>query len=310
MQTHSDLWLVIINPASAGGRGKKRWPRLKRSLEERNILFHFVISENEDDIRTILKVEYEKGIRNFSILGGDGSFHILVNAVMHHGWPLQDIRLALFPAGTGNDWRKTHEIRNDPDHVAELIARGSFVSHDVASIRSAENSWWYVNLLGAGLDAAAVDVYHKRMSGLPIGKIKYILALLVALLGYRRQDVTIHCDDRDIYSGKFLNLNLAIGGYSGGGMHTVPHARFNDGRLEGVLVPRISFFKILLNLPGLFNGKYVELEEVQTFSGRMVQMKFSQPNRIDADGEIMENSREFIVEIIPQALKVASAVVL
>ena len=295
-------WLIIINPASAGGKGIKRWPRLMKALEDENIPFDHVIPEGAEGIHAALKESHEQGIRNFGILGGDGSLNLLVNSIMHLGLTLEDIHVALFPAGTGNDWRRTHGIRNDPRHVVELIRKNRFVRHDIARVEYNSQTSYFVNLLGAGLDAKAVEVYHRSLSTWPIGKLKYVLSLLVALFQYSRQQIRISYDGQEVYSGKFLNLNLAIGEYSGGGMHTVPHANFRDGKLELVLVPKIPFLKILVNLPGLFNGNYINLKEIKTFSAKEVELRFSQANRIEADGEIMEASERFRVEVMAMSV--------
>ena len=114
-------------------------------------------------------------------------------------------------------------------------------------------------------------------------------------------------DGKSIFNDAILNFNLGIGKFSGGGIMTIPNAIFNDGVLNGVYVKDIAAYKILLNIPNLFNGKYTHLKEVEQFSGSRINLEFTEDQWIEADGELMGPSNKYQIEVLPRVFRIISA---
>ena len=304
----ADHWLIIINPEAAGGNARKLWPKYS-GVFNGSIDFTQHTSLGLEDMTQTISRAYQTGTRNFAILGGDGSMNVLINALFQiPEIETKSVRVALLPAGTGNDWKRTHNIPQEAAEILKLMQKDSFVWHDLGKVSYSMKNQYFINLLGTGLDAKAVRFYHSHTSRWGIGKLKYMAALLMALFSYRRVRVKMHLDHASELklNGKVLNLNIGIGKYSGGGIRTIPHANFNDGKLEGVVVEKIGLFKVLLNLPNLFNGKYIQLKEVGCFSTKHVKLEFENPEYIEADGELMGPAKEYEVEVIPSGIHVLS----
>jgi YegS/Rv2252/BmrU family lipid kinase len=305
----TEKWAIIINPASATGKGRKIWPSLQKALVKKNIPFVYEFSEQPDDIYKLVVKYLKKEFLQFAILGGDGSLHLLVNSLMKvNPDQLSKIKVAFFPAGTGNDWRKTHGIRMDFHHTLELILKNQFSEHDVGVVKYQGETRYFINILGAGLDAKAVSIYHKYISGIKIGKFKYILSLILALLRYKKDKVRMECDGQLITKQPILNLNIGICQYSGGGMRTIPHAKYDDGILEGVWILKIGLIKVILNLKKLFNGTYIEMKEISQFRGKEINLEFEKDTMIEADGEILGPADKFEIGIIPSAIRIVSGI--
>jgi diacylglycerol kinase family enzyme len=73
--------------------------------------------------------------------------------------------------------------------------------------------------------------------------------------------------------------------YYGGGMQVAPTADPEDGLLEVVFIGDTSKLRFLGNLPKVFSGKHVEVEGVQTFSAREVEIVADRPFAVYADGD-------------------------
>jgi len=307
MKMGHNSWLIIINPESAAGKGKKVWPILKSRLEHHSIPYKSEFSNYVGHVEELVKQYYNKGYRKIGILGGDGSLHALANAIMHPEIDSKEVTLALFPAGTGNDWRKTHGLNMKMDPILNLILNDQWVHHDLARVTYGTKVSYFINLMGAGLDAMAVQAYHSKISRLPIGQLKYLVSLFSALVHYKKIQLHLSCDGKSIFNDAILNFNLGIGKFSGGGIMTIPNAIFNDGVLNGVYVKDIAAYKILLNIPNLFNGKYTHLKEVEQFSGSRINLEFTEDQWIEADGELMGPSNKYQIEVLPRVFRIISA---
>ena len=102
--------LVIVNPASGGGRALHAEPEVASLLASRGCRTKFVHSKSSEDIRELAARAEAQGFRIVVALGGDGAFHHLVEGV--HG---RDVVAGFFPAGNGNDIARS---------LRALLARG------------------------------------------------------------------------------------------------------------------------------------------------------------------------------------------
>ena len=97
--------LVIVNPASGKRNGIKTWASIKPLLVNAEIDFHCVLTTQEKDATHFTKSHIEKGLRTVLVIGGDGTLNEVVNGIMtQKACPSQQVRLAIIPNGTGNDF--------------------------------------------------------------------------------------------------------------------------------------------------------------------------------------------------------------
>jgi diacylglycerol kinase (ATP) len=68
-------------------------------------------------------------------------------------------------------------------------------------------------------------------------------------------------------------------------MRIAPHADPGDGRLEVVIVRRISKLRLLSVFPKVYRGAHIGHPAIEIRSAASVAATFGSPQRINADGE-------------------------
>jgi len=124
-------------------------------------------------------------------------------------------------------------------------------------------------------------------------------------MGYTPTKMTIVIDGKTI-NHEVLSLSLGIAQYNGGGMKQLPFAVPDDGIFDLSVIKKASKLKVLRSTHKVYDGSFVELPEVSTYTGKAIQIKSEPKCWVEADGENLGES-PFRFEIIPQILNVIIA---
>jgi len=245
-------WFVIANPASGGGRAERDWPRLAAALARRGIAHEFACTRGPGDATPLAAAALAAGHRRLLALGGDGTFNELVNGLFAERPPPPDCIAAVAARGTGNDWARAMEVPDDPDRLADCMARGALrrVDLGLAEESDGRRRVYFHNVAGAGLDAEVLDRTPRRGPR----ALAYLTGLARTIARYRSPRFSIRADGRGI-EGEFWLASIAIGPRCGGGMRLAPRAVIDDGWFDLVLVDKLSLAGALARLPKLFDGR-------------------------------------------------------
>lgn len=156
-------------------------------------------------------------------VGGDGTLSIIVNALEDLG----AVRLAIVPAGSGNDFGVAVGIRT-LDQALEAAACHTVLRVDLGTI----NGRRFVNCVGMGLDGEiAMIAAGIRRRGLARG-MSYYAAALVGLWRVRPVGATIVTPASEMRYDDLLMLTVGNGPWYGGGYLGAPGASLVDGQLD------------------------------------------------------------------------------
>ena len=97
---------------------------------------------------------------------------------------------------------------------------------------------------------------------------------------------------------------VANGPAFGGGMRVAPHASYDDGFLDIVILHRVSRAEFLRVFPRVFRGTHVTHPQVQILRGRHVRLE-ARGIVTQADGERFE-PLPLDLEVVPGALTVVT----
>ena len=111
----SDM-LYIINPAGRRGAGVKAWKAFQESWSDAIAPEHVIVTEGPGHAREI--ATSADGYDTFATIGGDGTVGEVISGIMDRGEP--DLRIAIIPAGTGNDIGRHVGIRSEADATDAL----------------------------------------------------------------------------------------------------------------------------------------------------------------------------------------------
>jgi YegS/Rv2252/BmrU family lipid kinase len=265
---------VIVNPVAGGHRALAAWRRLEPLARAHCPGLRVEQTIGPAHATTVARAAAASGVRRVVVVGGDGTIQEVVAGLLHTG-----IALGVVPAGTGNDFSRTHMIPRDHKQ-ALAIAFGSHVRRvDVGLV----NDRPYVNVAGVGFDAevAAWTKYRTRMVS---GPALYLAGVLTQLVAYRPQHLTISLDGNERRQ-QCLLVAVGVGRYYGGGMMICPKARPDDGELDVIIGGNLTKLETLGLLPRVFTGRHLDRPKVEHLRSRHVSIHGGPGLTVHADGE-------------------------
>jgi YegS/Rv2252/BmrU family lipid kinase len=247
-----------------------------------------------------------QGYEVIAALGGDGTVHEVINALMSLD-PSKRPMLAAVPVGSGNDFCANNGLPKDPEQALLRVFNGEPHDIDVATIRdnNGYHKYW-ANTLSLGF-GASVAIYAYQITRLR-GFTMYLWAVIKTIfLQHNAPPMTIRTD-QETFEQRALMISMNNGAREGGGFLTSPDALPDDGELNYALIGNVSRLMMFRLIPEVMRGTHGRFPVVRLGSFRKLNLLSEKPIPIHVDGEIYadfgSNVTELDVEIIPKALTV------
>ncbi|HEY1275907.1 MAG TPA: diacylglycerol kinase family protein [Thermoleophilaceae bacterium] len=268
----SRSFVVLVNPASAGGRALQALPRVEAELERLGAPYRTVETSSIDHAATTAEEATAAG-ETVAAMGGDGLLRPLAG-VLSGG----ESAVALIPCGRGNDFARVLGVPKDPVEAARIAVQGEERLVDVASVDGVP----FVGIASFGFDSDANRIANEAR--LIKGKLVYLYAALRALVAWKPARFTV---DVDGTRHRFAGYTVAVGNSKayGGGMFLLPQAELDDGRLDVLLVLHTGKLRFLQCMPKVFKGAHVDLPYTVFLKGSEVRVDADRPFDIYADGD-------------------------
>ncbi len=289
---------LFVNPTAGRGRAGKRLPRIVELLQAAGVEPRVVQSAAIGDLETQVRTAVGNGASRIIVVGGDGSVHEAVNALIAAG---SGAALGVIPSGTGNDFAKAADIPLDWETATQLLA-DRIVSNAVPRMLDAGrmNSRCFANGAGIGFDAEVTRI--ARAYRWPIGDFVYLFAIFRAMRGgIAAPNLTVDADTFS-FSGPVTLASISNGPWIGGMFHIAPAARNDDGALELLIVDPVTRLRITSLLPKLMQGKHMDEPEIRHVSITRLSIRSDEALPSHLDGEVQPLCREFEIEVLPEAL--------
>jgi YegS/Rv2252/BmrU family lipid kinase len=280
--------VLILNPSAAGGRAARLLPEAKRELDALGLPYRTV--ETRDMAHATQAANEAADGETVVAMGGDGLVGALAGAIRGR------VPLGVLPAGRGNDFARELKIPFDIAGACRVLAEGVERSLDLGEA----NGQNFICIASTGFDSESNRIANEAR--FIKGNLVYAYAALRALIFWRPARFELKLDGRE-HSMEGYTVVAANTRFYGGGMRVAPGADPTDGMLEVVLVGKSSKLRFLSNLPKVFTAKHVELEGVEVFRARQVEIAASRPFDVYADGENL-TSLPATVRLIPDAVRV------
>ncbi|HEY8364793.1 MAG TPA: diacylglycerol kinase family protein [Haloplasmataceae bacterium] len=283
-------YLFAVNPVSGKNKAKVKMNQLALLLREHK--YNYIIYETQpyqyaNDLRKII---IENNITHVFAVGGDGTAHEVLNAVIG-----LDVFFGVIPFGSGNDFARVNNLPKKIDKVFKMIENNDSVEIDVGKV----GERYFVNYISFGFDVEVLkqSLKFKRYAS---GGLAYVLALIRTLITYKCQSLTINDNKQRLYLATIHN-----GKYYGGGMKINPFAEINDGILDLCTVVKMNRFKLLTLFPSVFSGKHYRFKKLVSFMSKRHFVVDSDTDILSCgmDGEIYELKTPIEVTIVPKAVK-------
>ena len=270
--------LFIINPA-AGSRDRTaeytaQIRRLCAGLD-----YEIAVSQAPGECRRLAREAAQTGeeVRIYAC-GGDGTLNEVASGAA--GFP--NAAVTAWCGGSGNDFVK---LFSEPAAFSDLsrLLEAEEVCFDLIAC----NDDLALNICSVGLDARiGTDVARYKRLPYFHGFNSYVLTTIVNLCRGISEHYIVEVEGQR-FDDEQTFVCVCNGRYYGGGFNPVPDADPADGKLDVLLVKKVS----LLQVPGIIgkykNGRYRELPEfIRHFRTDRVRILCDGPTPVNLDGEL------------------------
>ena len=282
--------VLLVNPSAAGGKTLKLLPRIEAALDERRVEFRVLRTRDlAHGVNAALR-SVEAGELPV-VVSGDGLIGAIGGAMAG-----AETALGIIPAGRGNDLARVLEIPEEPEAAVEVLAAGHSRVIDVGEA----NGKRFLGIVSVGFDSEANRLANETK--LFRGSLVYAYAALRTLVGWKPARFTVRVDEeRTRFTG--YSVSVANNRAFGGGMFVAPDAELDDGLFDVVMVGEGGKLRFVGNLPKVFKGTHVELDEVRVFRTPHLELSASRPFPVYADGEHLTDLPAAL-RVLPRALSV------
>ncbi|MGH7129430.1 MAG: diacylglycerol/lipid kinase family protein, partial [Planctomycetaceae bacterium] len=233
--------------------------------------------------------------------GGDGSVNSVVSGLAEN---LDNARLAILPMGTGNDFARTLAMPPDPlEAVNVLLAPHPPMRRmDLVHVPRPDGDRHYINMATGGNTGHALESLSdevKRAWG-PLAYVRGAVDMLGDLTVF---DVRMRFDDGPAEQYAALNVFLANGRTSGGGLPVAPRASPEDGLMDVIIIRDGTAIDLAALAARFFVSDYLESELIIYRRAQRVEIDAAPPLEFSADGDLI-GPTPLTASVLPQALPV------
>ena len=340
----SDRVVVIAHPGAGRGAFARVWPAMAAELDARGVAYDVRLTTRAMEAADFAHAAAEEGAPLVLAVGGDGTLHEVVNGLLHDdgsGSPHPADRLpalGLVPAGRGSDYARGLHIPREPDLLAERFAR--VVDGDPTATRLVDigEATYRVTSVVAGRPAPEPPIVEtppgevefdggerqaryfingagvgfspfvaQRTARFPprLGAYLYTAASLLTIVDWRERGLHLRWHDGAEETRAVESIELALGGYEGGGMHVAPDADPTDGLFDAVLIDATSRWELVTFAWRIRTGDHLRSPQVavRRSAGLSIEVADGRgPVYLQADGELLGRD-PFTFRLLPAALR-------
>ncbi len=285
---------ILVNPAAAGGRLGREWPRLEPRLREGGVDAPVVFTEAPGHATELAEEAVAGGIETVVVAGGDGTLCEAAEGLHRAGRG----RLGILPRGTGNDAARTLGIPLDFRDAVRVLSAGRTRRVDLVAV----DGHVVLNAIGVGL-TGDINLRASRIKRIR-GMGAYLVAALASLFRYHAPEVTITTPDLHRES-TMLILAVHGGPTTGGGFRLTPAADPADGLLDACFVEGMNPLRRLHRLVAAMRGTMGRLRGSLELQAPWLELRHAQPLAGHLDGNQWTFEPPLTrFEVLPGALEV------
>lgn len=288
ISNQADEVLILTNPMAGAGPAHDRLNRLLVALNRWRLKGRLVKDRGEIGPRAD-ELQRAGRLRAVVAAGGDGTAAETLNRTA------PGIPVALFPCGTENLFARYLDMPRDPDELAEIIAVGTTIQHDVGDA----SGRLFAIMIGCGFDAEVVRRVHLQRDG-HITRRSYLKPIWESIrsyeyplmrISYQFGDPEGQASDGDaagegdwtVVEARFAFV-VNVPRYALG-LRFVPEAQADDGQLDLCTFSRGSFFHGLWYLGNLLLRNHRQLPDCMVRPVRRLKIESDAPVPYELDGD-------------------------
>lgn len=269
---------ILSNPSAGRGGSVQVVKVITRLLDAKQITYSVFHEQWPTDYL---------GFTSVWIVGGDGTLNYFINH-----YPVGKIPMAIFKAGTGNDFANFLYGDASPEGMIEIILNATPREIDAGIC----NGLFYLNTVGIGFDGKVLEQMNTvRWMGSFLG---YYTAIIRNIFTFKELAYSIKYDDQAYLQGKFLLILVSNSPTTGGGFKVSPLARPDDGVLDLITCRPLTVLKRLFSLPAIREGRHLGFDFIRHTLIKELLIECASPVPAQVDGELIV-ANSFTCKILP-----------
>ena len=273
--------LFIINPAAGSkNRTEEYREKIRAACEKRGLRYRIQVSHAPGDCRKLARAAAETGGKyRIYACGGDGT----LNEVVSGAAGFDNVSVTVFSGGSGNDFVK---VFDEPKAFFDLerLLDCEEAAFDLIRV----NDGIALNICSVGLDARiGTDVGRYKRIPLLQGFRAYAASTVVNVIKGISEHYVVEINGETV-DGEQTFICVCNGRYYGGGFNPVPEADLTDGKLDVLLVKKVSRLQVPLVIGKYKDGRYAQLPDlVKYYRTDRVKIICDRETAVNVDGELL-----------------------
>ena len=221
----NDDVVFVVNPASANGSTRRRWPEIAHRAAELGLTGRSLLSEHPGQIAELARSASEDGAKLVVVVGGDGTVNEAANGLMQVE-PEKRAELATIPRGTGKDFARSFGIPRNIEGALQAAHAGTTRVVDVG--RASFQAWdgspaesYFTNFAGAGISGAVAARANTSSKALG-GRVSFFWATSTVFLRWRNSRESRWRSTTSVAPGRCSRSSRPSAASFAGGMRLYP----------------------------------------------------------------------------------------
>ena len=290
MAVERSKWGIIYCPKAGITNKRKRWEKIQKVLDARDIAYDFVQSETAESVERLMKMMINNGYKTIIIVGGDSALNDAVNCLMAAESDVREsIALGVIPNGVMNAFARFWAI--DGDEIEETV--DSLVKHrirkvDLGCIRYSNVNGerchrYFLNCINIGMTADIMNLRRQTRRLFGSRTLSFVSSLFVML--FHRMEYKMKLKINDVTIDRKV-MTLCIG--SGPGYGQTPNAVPYNGMLDVSVVYHPEVVQLIEGIWLLVTGRFLNHRSVHPYRTKEVLVESAKHALVGIDGRLMK----------------------
>ena len=291
MAVESSRWGILYCPKTSFlSNPRKRWEKIQKALDERNVLYDFVQSETAESVERLVKMMIQNGYKTIVIVGGDSALNDAVNCLMMEEKSVRDeIALGVIPNGVLNDFAKFWDFDGDDvEQTIDWLIQRRIRKIDLGCIRYTNKQGdkchrYFLNCINIGLTADIMNLRRQTRSLFGSHTLSFIVSVFVMLFHRMEYKMKLKINS-DVIDRKVMTVCIG----SGPGYGQTPNAVPYNGMLDVSVVYHPEVVQLIEGLWLLVAGRFLNHRSVHPYRTREVEVEYAKKAIVGIDGRMMK----------------------
>jgi len=290
MATEMSRWGILYCPKAGFGNSRKRWEKIQKALDERQVKYDFIQSETADSVERLIKMMITNGYKTIIIVGGDSALNDAVNCLMLEEKDVREsISLGVIPNGMMNDFAHFWDIDGDEvDDTVDMLLRHRVRKVDLGCVRYINAKQerchrYFLNCVNIGMTADIMNLRRQTRRLFGSRTLSFIFSVFAMLFHRMEYKMKLRINS-DVIDRKVMTVCIG----NGPGYGQTPNAVPYNGMLDVSVVYHPEVVQLIEGLWLLVTGRFLNHRSVHPYRTREVIVDFAKHAQTGVDGRLMK----------------------